>query len=422
MNYNVGDRICDDKRDLTITHKQIFGEKYKTKTYYKYTCNICGYDCSTAYRYGKIIDDLWMSNWQITRGDGCSCCRGITVSSTINSISKLRPELVKYFTNKEDASKYSISSNERVNFTCPECHNYSKNMTIFDFVRNGFSCPKCSDNLSLGEKIMYLLLSDLGVEFIKEYSFEDSVLRYDFYIPKHSIIVEVHGRQHYEGSFQSYKGGKTLAEEQENDKIKYDLAIQNGIKQYIVIDARESEYDFIQKSIISELSYIFDLSTVDWIKLKNDVFEKNIVKEVSVYWENNPSITYDEMSIKFHFCKDTIRKYLLIGESLGWCSSSTSINNSHYNNHYEYDAPDSTIPIRCIDNNTYFKGSCLCSKVSESVFGFKIGDSTLRHILKGLKSKSRKIKYTFEYISKEDFNNAIKNGLKCYGSPYHLSI
>ena len=44
--YNIGDRIVDDKRDLTIT-EQIYlnnnkGDKVK---YYKYKCNKCGFDC-----------------------------------------------------------------------------------------------------------------------------------------------------------------------------------------------------------------------------------------------------------------------------------------------------------------------------------------------------------------------------------------
>lgn len=126
------------------------------------------------------------------------------------------------------------------------------------------------------------------------------------------------------------------------------------------------------------------------------------------------------MSKRFHFGKDTIRKYLSIGKSLGWCSSSTSKNNSHFHNPYKYDAPNNTTPIRCTNNNIYFKGSCLCSRVSQDVFGFKISDSTLRRILKGLKSTSQKVKYSFEYVTKEEFNKALNDGLKCYGSSYYI--
>lgn len=51
MEYNIGDRIVDDKHDITIIDK-----KKLTRTYiYKYRCNICGYECSDGYRVGKQV-------------------------------------------------------------------------------------------------------------------------------------------------------------------------------------------------------------------------------------------------------------------------------------------------------------------------------------------------------------------------------
>lgn len=37
MEYNIGDRIIDDKRDITIIDKKKLTRKY----IYKYRCNIC---------------------------------------------------------------------------------------------------------------------------------------------------------------------------------------------------------------------------------------------------------------------------------------------------------------------------------------------------------------------------------------------
>ena len=45
-------------------------------------------------------------------------------------------------------------------------------------------------------------------------------------------------------------GGRTLEEEQENDELKKSLAIKNGIKDYLVIDCRESEMEFIKSNIL----------------------------------------------------------------------------------------------------------------------------------------------------------------------------
>ena len=38
MNYNIGDRIKDEKRDITLTDLR----RYNGRLQYKYTCNICG--------------------------------------------------------------------------------------------------------------------------------------------------------------------------------------------------------------------------------------------------------------------------------------------------------------------------------------------------------------------------------------------
>ena len=61
--------------------------------------------------------------------------------------------------------------------------------------------------------------------------------RYDFYIEEINTIIVVHGDQHYANSFESI-GGKTLEKEIENDALKQRLAIENGMNNDIVRDAR----------------------------------------------------------------------------------------------------------------------------------------------------------------------------------------
>ena len=65
------------------------------------------------------------------------------------------------------------------------------------------------------------------------------VRRYDFYVPSLNAIIEVHGAQHYEQGFDSI-GGRSFEEERANDILKEKLAIDNGIKHYIVINALSS--------------------------------------------------------------------------------------------------------------------------------------------------------------------------------------
>lgn len=151
----------------------------------------------------------------------------------------------------------------------------------------------CSESLSgsYPERLMNSLLTILGVDFAREQTFtwstnvigedgKNSSKRYDFYIPSMSAIIEVHGSQHYGGGFE-YLGGRSLEEEQANDKQKEQLAKDNGIKHYIIINALSSTLSFIKESILSstEFTSLFDLSGVDWdeveagtvTKVKTDV-------------------------------------------------------------------------------------------------------------------------------------------------------
>ena len=102
-----------------------------------------------------------------------------------------------------------------------------------------------------------------------------------------------------------------------NDKNKKELAIENGIKpeNYIVIDCRYSELEFIKNNILhSRLNEIFDLNNIDWIKIGQDS-EKSLVKEVCDYWHlhneiNNEGLTTTDLEKVFKLGKSTIIRIL----------------------------------------------------------------------------------------------------------------
>jgi len=152
----------------------------------------------------------------------------------------------------------------------------------------------CTEKIkgSYPERIVNSLLTSLGIDFAQEYVFPWSVItnkqgkqisakRYDFFIPDLSTIIEVHGSQHYDGSFESL-GGRTLAEEQENDRQKERLAKENGIKHYIVINALNSNLDYIKTSIMlnSELAAMIDLSSINWNEIEAGTVKK-VKKDIS---------------------------------------------------------------------------------------------------------------------------------------------
>lgn len=148
-------------------------------------------------------------------------------------------------------------------------HNFCKkkfDVIAEDFISGRKLCPYCSNHGgSFPEKYVQCMLDLCGVKYIKQFSVKHAKwvgkYRYDFYLPDHSMIVEVNGLQHYNDAWDSYKDISS------NDIAKKELAINNGIKNYICIDARFSSSTYIQNSIKhSELQNILDLRNIDWEK------------------------------------------------------------------------------------------------------------------------------------------------------------
>ena len=150
-----------------------------------------------------------------------------------------------------------------------------------------------SDGISIPEKFVMNIFKELGIKFITQLNkstFEwCKNYRYDFYIPSLNMIVETHGNQHYKGGFENF-GGRTLEQEQENDKLKKELALNNNIEKYIIIDCRYSLFDWLKKNVIKELGDYFDLSNINWGLIWNNSL-KNLVWEVKRLTEEGNNIT-----------------------------------------------------------------------------------------------------------------------------------
>lgn len=206
-----------------------------------------------------------------------------------NSMLKNYPEMIHVWDfekNHEldlDIHKVTKGSNKKVHWKCQYGHTWIK--TINAQVRKN-QCKFCKDGFSTPEKIVYLVLKNSKVVFIYEKSFEwSNRKRYDFFLPDHNTIIEVHGLQHYENRGFKNIGGKSLKDEVENDEYKYQLAKENGIHHYIVIDARYSDFEYIKENIMkSKLSDIIDLSK-DWESIKSSS-RNSLYIEVCNLWNS----------------------------------------------------------------------------------------------------------------------------------------
>lgn len=320
--YKIGTNFKDDKRNLNIIEREY--RKSKTTTvnlkWYKYNCLKCGWT------------EGWIQESNLKDGGGCACCCNRTAVLGINTIYDTNPEMIKLGVSEEDAKKYTRGSEKMIFVICPYCSK-SKNISINNIcTRKSISCS-CGDGFSYPEKFTYTMLNQANLNFTTQLNKATFTwcnnYRYDFYFEYNNekYIIETHGDQHYRDGKGIYK--KTLQEEQQNDKNKYELAIKNGIKpeNYIVIDCRESDLEFIKNNILnSRLSELFDLSKIDWLRCEEFAL-KNLVKEVCDYWNNKEEWeTTKDLEKLFKIGKTTTIRYLKHGIIHGWCK---------YNGKYE---------------------------------------------------------------------------------------
>lgn len=259
-------------------------------------------------------------NWDMLAGNalqGCGCpyCSGQRILIGFNDLWTTHPDIAKLLTNPNDGYTHSKGSVSKLDFTCPDCGCVSKHI-IHNVIQNGLSCPRCSDGISFANKFMFNMLEQLGSDFECEYSIDGMDYRYDFFIKMYNMMIEMHGRQHYEG----WNDKRCLEEIQRIDNEKMIYAKHNGISKYIVINSAKSELEYISNNIIaSELSKIFDLSVIDWEQCLLYA-SSSMVKRAAGLYRNGYSNT--EISKKLHVSMTTVWKWLKIAGKLKLCDYS----------------------------------------------------------------------------------------------------
>lgn len=337
--YEIGEVIDNlqiiDRKTVTKMKKDKSrknGERIEINKYYQYKCLKCGFDGSKeCYKNGEYLKEHWVNEESLVIGVRCSCCHGTVVQTGINDVATTDPDVVQYFVDKELSKKYSRSAREKIEVQCPICGFKNLNKTtIYNLVWEGTACVKCGKSFSYPEKFIFSLLMQLNIKFemhkifewsknIKNtYNDKCSNKEYDFYLPDYNLIIESHGSQHYDNGtpFSAYgKGGRTLEEEQANDMLKQDIAIKNGYN-YIVIDCKQSNFQYISNSIISSnFSKYITIENVDWKKCNKDALS-GIKMLVINEKKDNPDLSTATLSKKYNVSPVTISLWLKQGADI----------------------------------------------------------------------------------------------------------
>jgi hypothetical protein len=180
--------------------------------------------------------------------------------------------ILPFLKNVNDAKKYTKFSRREIICICPNCKT-EKSVSVNNLVQQGFFCHICSTNIPYPEKLMIALLNENDIAYDYQKIFQElKPKRFDFYLPNYNLVIETHGKQHYNENDAWYK--KT----NESDIIKKDYCKKNNIK-YIEVDCSISDYDFILKNINNtELRHL--LTNTNKEKLINKIKELEQLKEV----------------------------------------------------------------------------------------------------------------------------------------------
>ena len=202
------------------------------------------------------------------------------------------------------------------------------------------NCSKCIceyDKVPYPEKFVFKLLEQLDIDAKIQLSKLSKswcgLNRYDFYLKDYNCIIETHGLQHYEETNRYWN--MSLKEVQNNDKYKEDKARKNGIDNYIIIDCRYSELNWMKKSIVNNKELVkllnINIDNINWLEC-HEFACSNMIKIACDLW-NSGMKDLVEIANKLNINRKSISSYLKKGVELGWCNYNP-INeiNKYFNN------------------------------------------------------------------------------------------
>jgi very-short-patch-repair endonuclease len=186
---------------------------------------ICRKNPCGCHRWRALI------NTRTNSGNNCGYCCNQLICPHNNLLAK-RPDICEewdYDKNKISPESVPAGTTKKAWWICKnnQLHKWRASISC----RNrGTDCPKCS--ISKGEKAIQNYLEKRSITFVPQKRFRDCrrihLLRFDFYLPDHNILIEYDGQQHFDPN--TYLG--KLADFNvtiEKDELKTVYALKNRI-------------------------------------------------------------------------------------------------------------------------------------------------------------------------------------------------
>lgn len=257
-----------------------------------------------AHMLGQYTDIKTPIRVLITEGRFSGYQGTITPESIILRIGKPRKdfritvltpaEKVRYITNTIEDRGYEVLSlpkeptKGKMTLLSPQGNKWKVTWAQFTSKQDGKypDCPTDLITVSYGARIVHTILKANGVDYIAEEPVKTGITyQYlDFWLPKHNLAIEYHGRQHYEET----NKGESLAAIQERDRRKARYCKDRGIRLLVIPYTNNT----IEKVIAVLKAYL----VIDVVPLRVDAPQVLPNKDIVEYYKTH---TREEVKEKY---------------------------------------------------------------------------------------------------------------------------
>ena len=157
---------------------------------------------------------------------------------------------------------------------------------------------------SSNEDRFIAVLEMYGIQYMTQLYFPEFIknngyYRYDFYLPEKNAIIEVHGEQHFGIDPEELAPRFNVIEEQRNDSIKYNYAVnQKHIPVYYLTYCldRYNTFGYFQPVYTDAIKLLNDIGYINLTKIDDFYSEENILKEIQKFINTFNIKTFDRLN------------------------------------------------------------------------------------------------------------------------------
>lgn len=207
----------------------------------RFTCNKCNHVNE------RMVANI-LYNGKIDKLE-CSYCSG---SKQLKNNDIYLQELEQNYPDKFELLSEYKTAIDKIRVRCKRC-GFIRDVRALQLLRSGY-CPKCDTKASKGEQHIAYYLQEHNINYVQQKYFKDwniGIHYFDFYIPAYNLVLEYHGRQHYEYVDYFHHTVEEFEHRKEKDILKREEALKKGINYISINHKLHNHLDEILDKIFS---------------------------------------------------------------------------------------------------------------------------------------------------------------------------